>query len=215
MCRVSVLHPECLFEIPFQLCVSFVDGHGAGFRFDVVRKCYTQVGQVCTADSQFLVRGDHLARCGERVDTLYLIDLSQNDTMKQSIKRLDLTQETFTEERCHIIELSNSSDDPDCSVARARVESGVTTCWHRLAGTAERYLIISGKGRVEIGERPAETVEAGDLVFIPPTTRQRISNTGAEDLIFYAICTPRFLAENYQHLESDESFARSLNGRVE
>jgi mannose-6-phosphate isomerase-like protein (cupin superfamily) len=124
--------------------------------------------------------------------------------MKQTIKRLDLQQEFLTEERCYIIELSNSSDDPDCSVARARVEPGVTTCWHRLAGTAERYLIISGEGRVEIGERSAEMVKAGDLIVIPPMIRQRITNTGGEDLIFYAICTPRFLKENYQHLEPEE-----------
>jgi mannose-6-phosphate isomerase-like protein (cupin superfamily) len=124
--------------------------------------------------------------------------------MRQKINHLDQDQEFYIEERCHIIELSNSSDDPDCSVARVRVEPGVTTCWHRLAETGERYLIISGEGRVEIGELPAETVKAGDLIVIPPMTPQRIANIGSEDLIFYAICTPRFLVENYQQLESSE-----------
>ena len=124
--------------------------------------------------------------------------------MKQQIRRPDSAQEFFFEERCHILELSNSSDDPDLSIARARVEPGETTRWHRLAETAERYLIASGEGSVEIGEMPAKTVTAGDLVIIPPMTPQRITNTGAEDLIFYAICTPRFLPGNYQQLESDE-----------
>ncbi|MBW9257331.1 MAG: cupin domain-containing protein [Candidatus Thiodiazotropha sp. (ex. Lucinisca nassula)] len=124
--------------------------------------------------------------------------------MKPQIGHLDSECEFYTEERCHIIELNNSSDDPQCSIARARVEPGVTTCWHRLSETAERYLIISGEGRVEIGETPAELVKPGDLVFIPPMVPQRITNTGSEDLIFYAICTPRFLPENYQQLESAE-----------
>ncbi|MCG7900384.1 MAG: cupin domain-containing protein [Candidatus Thiodiazotropha lotti] len=124
--------------------------------------------------------------------------------MMQQIRHLDSDREFYIEERCHIIELSNSADDPDCSIARARVEPGVTTCWHRLSETAERYLIVSGAGRVEIGELPAATVQPGDLVTIPPMTPQRITNTSSEDLIFYAICTPRFLPENYQPLESAE-----------
>ncbi|MCG7957875.1 MAG: cupin domain-containing protein, partial [Candidatus Thiodiazotropha taylori] len=57
---------------------------------------------------------------------------------------------------------------------------------------------------VEIGETPAESVKAGDLVTIPPMVPQWITNTGSEDLILYAICTPRFLPENYQPLESAE-----------
>ncbi|MCG8110568.1 MAG: cupin domain-containing protein [Candidatus Thiodiazotropha taylori] len=124
--------------------------------------------------------------------------------MKPQIRHLDSEREFYTEERCHIIELSNSADDPQCSVARARVEPGVTTCWHCLSETAERYLIISGEGRFDLGERRTVKVKAGDLVTIPPMVRQRITNTGSEDLIFYAICTPRFLTENYQPLESAE-----------
>ncbi|MBV2121401.1 MAG: cupin domain-containing protein [Candidatus Thiodiazotropha sp. (ex Ctena orbiculata)] len=124
--------------------------------------------------------------------------------MKPQTRHLDSEREFYTEERCHIIELNNSADDPQCSIARARVEPGVTTCWHCLSETAERYVIISGEGRVEIGETPAESVKAGDLVIIPPMVPQRITNTGSEDLIFYAICTPRFLPENYQPLESAE-----------
>jgi mannose-6-phosphate isomerase-like protein (cupin superfamily) len=36
------------------------------------------------------------------------------------------------------------------------------------------------------------------VVIIPPHCWQRITNNGAEDLIFLAICSPRFLPENYQ-----------------
>ena len=72
--------------------------------------------------------------------------------MKASIKHYKPADEFFTAEKCYITELSNSDDDPDLSIARARVEPGVTTHWHRLSGTIERYCIISGRGRMELGD---------------------------------------------------------------
>lgn len=111
--------------------------------------------------------------------------------------------EVFTPERCHILELSNTPDDPDVSIARARVEPGVTTGWHRVVGTAERYVILEGTGRVEVGDLPAQDVTTGDVVLIPPSCRQRITNTDATDLVFLCVCTPRFRQENYEDLEGD------------
>ncbi|MFV1921442.1 MAG: cupin domain-containing protein [Methylotenera sp.] len=104
----------------------------------------------------------------------------------------------FTAEGCYITELSNIADDPEVSIARARVEPNVTTTWHRLNGVTERYCIISGEGVVEIGENPPKVVVSGDVVIIPPMTRQRISNTGKTDLIFLAICSPRFTPACYE-----------------
>ncbi len=121
--------------------------------------------------------------------------------MKESIKQQDLSKEFYTTEKCFITELSNTPDDPDVSIARARVKLGVTTSWHRLKKTVERYYIISGKGSVEIGELSPEEVTEGDIVIIPPMCRQRITNIGTEDLIFLAICTPRFLDEVYEDIE--------------
>ena len=124
--------------------------------------------------------------------------------MKPSIKHQNLNDEFHTPEQCHITELSNSADDPDVSIARARLETGVTTRWHRLSGTAERYYIVSGKGRVEIGELDPREVCAGDVVLIPPMYRQRIANIGAEDLIFLAICTPPFSHDVYEDIEEGQ-----------
>lgn len=104
----------------------------------------------------------------------------------------------FAAEGCYITELSNIADDPDVSIAQARVEPNVSTTWHRLKGVTERYCIISGKGVVEIGENMPKTVGAGDVVIIPPMTRQRICNTGKTDLIFLAICSPRFTPACYE-----------------
>ena len=121
--------------------------------------------------------------------------------MDATIKHQDLEQEFYFPEGCYITEVSNSCDDPDLSIARARVLPGVTTKWHRLKNTAERYVILSGEGRVEVGDLPPETVRPGDTVIIPPLCRQRIANIGSEALVFLAICTPRFSHEVYDALE--------------
>jgi len=103
--------------------------------------------------------------------------------------------EYWFREGCHITEWSNSEVDPEVSIARARVEPSRTTRWHRLAGTTERYVILAGRGRAEVGD---STIEAsvGDVVVIPPGQPQRITNIGADDLVFLAVCTPRFQPEN-------------------
>lgn len=112
-------------------------------------------------------------------------------------------EEFYTDERCHIRELSNTADDPHLSIAQARVISGVVTRWHQLVGITERYVIMEGEGRMEVGELPPRTVRPGDVVLIPPGCRQRIANTGDTDLIFLAICSPRFTSEAYQDIECD------------
>jgi len=124
--------------------------------------------------------------------------------MKEKIKNLNLQSELYTKERCYITELSNTPDDPGLSIARARVVTGVTTRWHRLRNTAERYYILQGTGIMEVGELPPREVNAGDIVIIPPMCRQRITNTGADDLIFLAICTPRFSPESYEDIDRPE-----------
>ena len=121
--------------------------------------------------------------------------------MKETIKKQNLKNEFYTAEKCYVTELSNMSDDPDVSIARARVESGVTIRWHRLKGTFERYVVISGRGIVEIGEQPPREVTAGDIVLIPPMCRQRIINIGSEDLVFLAICSPRFSQDVYEDID--------------
>jgi mannose-6-phosphate isomerase-like protein (cupin superfamily) len=115
--------------------------------------------------------------------------------------RPDPGDEYATDERCFILELSNSGADEALSVARARVEPGVTTAWHRVEGTAERYVILDGAGQVEVEGMGIEQVRPSDVVIIPPGARQRITNTGGGDLVFLALCTPRFRLSRYVHDE--------------
>lgn len=121
--------------------------------------------------------------------------------MHETILRTNPAAEFSTAELCYINELSNTANDPELSIARARVTSGVTTRWHRLKDTAERYVILEGRGRVEVGKLSPQEVGPGDVVLIPPLCRLRIANTGATDLVFLAICTPRFQPENYEDIE--------------
>lgn len=121
--------------------------------------------------------------------------------MQPPILRAHPGVEVFIEEGCYILELSNDDSDPALSIARARVEPGVTTKWHRVRDTVERYVILDGIGRVEIGDYPPQEVQAGDVVMIPPSVRQRIANVGDSDLVFLAICSPRFTPEAYEDLE--------------
>jgi mannose-6-phosphate isomerase-like protein (cupin superfamily) len=108
--------------------------------------------------------------------------------------------EFYLDEGCYIVELHNTDADAACSIARARVEPGVTTELHCLRDIVERYVIVSGRGVVEVDGQPPVAVAAMDVVIIPANRSQRISNTGDSDLVFLCICTPRFAAEKYIQL---------------
>jgi mannose-6-phosphate isomerase-like protein (cupin superfamily) len=123
--------------------------------------------------------------------------------MREEVRLMVPEAEFYTAEGCYINELSNIDADPEASIARARVRPGVTTRWHRVVGTTERYVLLSGAGKVEVGNLPAQTVAPGDVVLIPPGCRQRITCLGNEDLIFLAICTPRFRTEAYEDIDPD------------
>jgi len=106
--------------------------------------------------------------------------------------------ESYFEEDCFIAELLNTPDCPGLSIARARVEPGVSTVLHRVRGADEIYYLLSGEGQVEMDGQIIGTMHPGDLLRIPADATQRITNTGREDLIFLAICTPRFEPGRYE-----------------
>ena len=122
--------------------------------------------------------------------------------MTAQVIPLNLKEEFHTPEDCYILESWNHSKyNKEVSIARARVEPGVTTRLHRLKGVVERYIIIEGTGIVSAGEISAQKVEPGDIVFIPSDTPQQITNIGTDDLLFYCICTPPFTPECYEDIQ--------------
>ena len=108
--------------------------------------------------------------------------------------------EAWTEERCYVAELYNRSAQPEISLARARVQAGVTTQLHQLS-VHEWYVIERGEGLMRVGDEPPFAVGPGDSVAIPKDTPQQIANSGHEDLCFLCVCTPSFSQECYTSLE--------------
>lgn len=121
--------------------------------------------------------------------------------MQPNIKKADLSSEYYFDEGCFICELSNSDDDPNLSITKARVEPSVTTKLHKLSVTVERYVILEGEGLVEIDGLEPQKLVINDVVIIPPNCAQKITNTGSADLVFLAICSPRFKPEIYKSIE--------------
>lgn len=123
--------------------------------------------------------------------------------MQPKIVKAKTLKETLAPERCYIYENCGAiTGDRQVSIARARVEPGVTTKAHHLEGVQEIYLVIEGEGRVYVGNMEAAEVCKGDVVIIPPGTSQKIADTMRTDLIFYCICTPTFNHECYREDET-------------
>jgi len=120
--------------------------------------------------------------------------------MKPKIVKANSLNEFSTAERCFIAENYSSKG---ISVARARVQPGVTTVAHHLKGVDEIYLVTSGQGKVNVGDLEPTEVGAGDAIVIPAGTSQRITNIGKADLVFYCICTPKFTANRYCDEEAE------------
>jgi mannose-6-phosphate isomerase-like protein (cupin superfamily) len=114
--------------------------------------------------------------------------------------RSQAKQEVLTRERCYIRERFNDAAVPEFSIADCRVTPGVTTELHRL-GVDEWYVIVEGRGMMEIDRQPAVQVGPGDTVVIPKGSPQRIRNAGTSDLLFQCICIPRFTEAAYEALE--------------
>jgi len=124
--------------------------------------------------------------------------------MKPKIVKATSLKELLMPERCFVFENwgVGSSGDTAVSIARARVEPGVTTKAHHLEGIQEIYLIVKGKGKVQIGGLEPTNVSEGDTVIIPEGTSQKITNVGKTDLTFYCICTPAFTQDCYHDEEA-------------
>ena len=108
-----------------------------------------------------------------------------------------------TRERCSIVEILNDAESSDVSIARCRVKPGIITELHSLRNTKETYVIEAGQAMMDDGECEPIAVEIGDKIMISSGHPQRIRNIGECDLIFLAVCNPRFEPECYIPLEGE------------
>lgn len=113
-------------------------------------------------------------------------------------------EEYFYKEGCYVEEWLNNQDHSAMSIARVRVEPKQSTQLHALKNTVERYVILEGSARVTVGDKEWH-VAAKDVVVIDAETPQRIQNLQKSDLVFLAICTPRFEVGNYTDLSENSS----------
>ena len=62
---------------------------------------------------------------------------------------------------------------------------------HSHADSEQVYVIVRGRGLMRVGDEQ-ESVETGDLVFIPPKTGHAIRNDGDEPLVYVSATSPPF-----------------------
>jgi mannose-6-phosphate isomerase-like protein (cupin superfamily) len=86
------------------------------------------------------------------------------------------------------------------SLAHAKVKPGEISYAHRLK-SSEVYYILEGEGEVYI-DSEKEKVSAGQAIYIPPNSIQRIKNTGISDLVFLCIVDPAWKPEDEEVVES-------------
>jgi len=86
------------------------------------------------------------------------------------------------------------------SLAHAKVKPGEITHTHRLK-SAEVYYILEGEGEMYI-DSEKEKVSAGQAIYIPPNSIQRIKNKGISDLVFLCIVDPAWKPEDEEVVES-------------
>ncbi len=80
------------------------------------------------------------------------------------------------------------------SLAHAIVKPGQTSKPHKLK-TSEVYYILEGEGIMHINKE-SEKVTPGNVIYIPPSSRQYIRNTGSSELKFLCIVDPAWRHED-------------------
>jgi mannose-6-phosphate isomerase-like protein (cupin superfamily) len=86
------------------------------------------------------------------------------------------------------------------SLGHATVKPHQTTLNHKLA-TSEVYYILQGQATMHL-DNETKQVRAGQAIYIPPGSEQKITNSGNEDLLFLCIVEPAWRPEDEQILET-------------
>jgi mannose-6-phosphate isomerase-like protein (cupin superfamily) len=112
------------------------------------------------------------------------------------IKR-DECQPFITKDTSEIRELMayRNSSCVGISLAEATLYPGKCTERHHHPKTEEIYYILSGEGKILVGEDVSE-IRAGDTVLMPPGTPHQTWNTGEDKLVFLCVCTPAYEHED-------------------
>ena len=103
---------------------------------------------------------------------------------------------------CRLRQLFNPLQDDlelGYSFAIARLGPGESATLHRLK-SSEVYYILTGRGELDVENETVE-VQPGMAVYVPPQGKQRIRNTGPDELGFICIVDPAWRTEDEEILE--------------
>lgn len=82
-------------------------------------------------------------------------------------------------------------------VGESIIEQGSSSNPHLHDDAEEVFYVISGTGRVKVGEEE-EDIAPGSCIFIPPKTLHQLLNTGHEELKVLAVTSPPFTTAGFK-----------------
>jgi mannose-6-phosphate isomerase-like protein (cupin superfamily) len=109
------------------------------------------------------------------------------------IDRLDLQHPFITADGSSIREVAGipSGNAVRQSLAEATVPAGGETVEHYHPVAEEIYHLVSGAGRLRLGDEEAD-VRAGDTVVIAAGVRHKLWNPGPDPLVLLCCCSPPY-----------------------
>jgi mannose-6-phosphate isomerase-like protein (cupin superfamily) len=124
------------------------------------------------------------------------------------IRTVLTTQREVVMDGSHLCELLHPYRDPakvplGYCISHAFICPGDRSCPHRLKNSSEVYYILSGTGRIHVGEDES-MVSSGTLVYIPPGEVQSMENCGEDDLTFLVIVEPPWTADDEECIPEGE-----------
>ena len=152
----------------------------------------TQLSQQCT---QKLVHGFSIAR-GDKARLISEPTPVVRGRL-MDVRNLNQVPAFITKDGSEIRELLayRNSRIRKQSLAEARIPAGGATQEHYHPLTEEIYYLTAGRGRIVVGGETRD-VQAGDAIAIPPGTRHKLWNTGAETLVLLCCCAPAYEHED-------------------
>ena len=71
-----------------------------------------------------------------------------------------------------------------------RLKPGETVGWHTTGSNEESLVILRGRGEARLEGEPSRHFTAPAFVYIPPSTRHNVANTGDELLEYIYVVAP-------------------------
>jgi len=71
-----------------------------------------------------------------------------------------------------------------------RLKPNETVGWHTTGDHEECLIVLEGQGKALIEGQPGQPFVAPALVYIPPSTRHNVENTGKEPMVYVYVVAP-------------------------